>query len=87
MHATASVWVAMAFLAAGATVLAYAWYFEGVSALGAGAASAYITLVPIFGVLFAALLLGERIDTYMALGGCLAVGGLGVMNLARRPSA
>ena len=54
---------------------------------GAGVASAYITLVPIFGVLFAALLLGEQIDTYMALGGCLAVGGLGVMNLARRPSA
>src|SRR5690606_40897475 len=43
-------WVALLFLAFGATALAYAWYFDGVKALGAGAASGYITLVPLFGV-------------------------------------
>lgn len=84
LRAGAAVWMALIFLAAGATVLAYAWYFEGVSALGAGAASAYITLVPVFGVLFAAVGLGERVDGSMAIGGALAVGGLAVMNLARR---
>lgn len=84
LQAGAAIWVALLFLAAGATVLAYAWYFEGVSALGAGAASAYITLVPVFGVLFAAIGLGEQVDGSMAVGGALAVGGLAVMNLARR---
>jgi drug/metabolite transporter (DMT)-like permease len=84
LHASAPVWVALAFLAVGATVLAYAWYFEGVAALGAGAAAGYISLVPVFGVLFAALWLGEQIDATMLLGGVLAVSGMAVMNLARR---
>jgi drug/metabolite transporter (DMT)-like permease len=84
VHASAQVWSALAFLAAGATVLAYAWYFEGVAALGAGAAAAYISLVPVFGVLFAALWLGEQVDVSILFGGALAVGGMAVMNLARR---
>lgn len=78
------VWAALAFLAAGATVLAYAWYFEGVAALGAGAAAGYISLVPVFGVVFSALWLGEQVDLPIVLGGLLAVGGMAVMNLARR---
>lgn len=84
LHAGAQVWSALAFLAAGATVLAYAWYFEGVAALGAGAAAGYISLVPVFGVVFAALWLGERVDASILVGGPLAVGGMAVMNLARR---
>lgn len=77
-------WGAMAFLVLGATVLAYAWYFDGVKALGAGAASGYITLVPVFGVVFSALLLGETIDRFMLLGGTMAVAGTAVMNWGRR---
>lgn len=84
LHASTQVWSALAFLAVGATVLAYAWYFEGVAALGAGAAAAYISLMPVFGVLFAALWLGEQIDASILLGGVLAVGGMAMMNLARR---
>ena len=53
-------WTALAWLVIGATVLAYAWYFEGVKTLGAGSAAAYITLVPIFGVLSSAWFLGDR---------------------------
>jgi drug/metabolite transporter (DMT)-like permease len=75
---------ALVFLAAGATVLAYAWYFEGVKALGAGAASAYISLVPVFGVLFATLGLGEAVDASLLVGGLLVVTGMLVMNRARR---
>jgi drug/metabolite transporter (DMT)-like permease len=84
LHAHAGVWSALLFLAVGATVLAYAWYFQGVAALGAGAAAAYISLVPVFGVLFSSLWLGEQIDSSMLVGGALAVGGMVVMNLARR---
>lgn len=78
------VWAAMVFMAAGATVLAYAWYFDGVAALGAGGAAAYISLVPVFGVATSTLLLGEALEPSLLLGGVLAVAGMAVMNHARR---
>ncbi|HEY8976467.1 MAG TPA: DMT family transporter [Burkholderiaceae bacterium] len=84
LTASATTWVALGFLAAGATVVAYAWYFEGVAALGAGAAAGYISLVPLFGVLFATSWLGEPLDASIVVGGALAVIGMAVMNLARR---
>jgi drug/metabolite transporter (DMT)-like permease len=71
-------------MALGPTVLAYAWYFEGISKLGAGTASSYISLVPVFGVLMSTWFLGEAVDGALALGGALAVAGLVIMNLARR---
>jgi drug/metabolite transporter (DMT)-like permease len=84
LAAPAAVWVAMAFLVVGATVLAYAWYFDGVAALGAGGAAAYISLVPVFGVLSSTLLLGEPLEAPLLIGGALAVAGMVVMNRARR---
>jgi drug/metabolite transporter (DMT)-like permease len=45
----------------------------GAMALSAGASSCYITLVPVFGVIFSALLLGETVDASMPLGGAMAV--------------
>jgi drug/metabolite transporter (DMT)-like permease len=79
-----TVWLAMGFLALGATVLAYAWYFDGVAQLGAGTAASYISLVPVFGVSSSILLLGEPLDTSLLIGGALAVAGVVVMNRARR---
>ena len=83
IDSSATAWAALLFLAFGATALAYAWYFDGVKALGASAASAYITLVPLFGVLIAALWLDERIDMPMLLGGAMAIAGTAVMNWGR----
>ncbi|WP_373784085.1 DMT family transporter, partial [Delftia acidovorans] len=80
-------WGALAFLAFGATALAYAWYFDGVKALGAGAAPGYITLVPVIGVALSALWLGESIDASIVLGGGMAVAGTALMNWGRRPAA
>jgi drug/metabolite transporter (DMT)-like permease len=80
---SAEVWFALLFLAAGATVLAYSWYFEGISALGAGGAAAYISLVPVFGVLTSSIWLREPIDWSLAVGGLLAISGMAVMNKAR----
>ncbi len=83
-HSGGTAWGALLFLAFGATALAYAWYFDGVKALGAGAASGYITLVPLFGVLISALLLGETIDAPMLVGGAMAIAGTAVMTWGRR---
>jgi drug/metabolite transporter (DMT)-like permease len=76
-------WAALVFMALGSTVLAYAWYFRGVAALGAGTAASYISLVPIIGVASSALVLGERIDTSLAIGGALAILGVVINNRSR----
>jgi drug/metabolite transporter (DMT)-like permease len=83
LHLNLRAWIALLFLAAGATVLAYVWYYEGIAKLGAGTASSYISLVPVFGVLSAAAVLGEPIDLSLVLGGTLAVTGVVWMNRAR----
>ena len=77
-------WISLLGLAFGSTVLAYAWYFDGVKHLGAGNASAYIILVPILGILFSAVWLNEQVDSSLIIGGILAVSGLGIMHWGRR---
>lgn len=77
-------WVSIAALAFGATTLSYSWYFRGVQHLGVGVAAAYIVLVPIFGILSSALMLGEPLHASLAWGGLLAAGDMMWMNLARR---
>lgn len=86
VQAGGQAWGALLFLAFGATALAYAWYFDGVKALGAGAASGYITLVPVIGVLLSSLWLGERMDASILVGGGMAVAGTALMNWGRRPA-
>ena len=79
-----STWFSLLGLALGATVLAYAWYFDGVKYLGAGNAAAHIILVPILGILFSAIWLNEQVDSSLLIGGTLAVSGLGIMHWGRR---
>jgi drug/metabolite transporter (DMT)-like permease len=87
VHSGSTAWGALLFLGFGATALAYAWYFEGVKALGAGAASGYITLVPLVGVLISAWLLGEQVDASMLWGGAVAIAGTAVMHWGRSRGA
>ena len=77
-------WTALAWLVIGATVLAYAWYFEGVKTLGAGSAAAYITLVPIFGMLSSAWFLGEPLHISLVAGCAAAVGGMTLMRYGQK---
>lgn len=77
-------WVSIVFLAVGATVLAYAWFYRGIAVLGAGTASSYISLVPVFGVASSVLLLGEPLDASLLAGGALAIAGVVVANRARQ---
>ena len=77
-------WASLVFLAVGSTVLAYAWFYRGIEVLGAGVASSYISLVPVFGVASSVLLLGERLDASLLVGGALAIMGVVVANRARQ---
>lgn len=76
-------WFSIMALAFGATALAYAWYLNGVKVLGAGAAAAYLSLVPLFGMLFSSLWLGESLTVSVLSGGALAISGMLLMNLGR----
>lgn len=78
------VWAVLVLMSLGATVLAYAWFNRGIAVLGAGTAVGYINLVPIFGVALSAWTLGERLDTWLAMGGLLTVSGLVLSHRARR---
>ncbi|MCD2513388.1 DMT family transporter [Comamonas endophytica] len=76
-------WACLAALALGATAVAYAWFFDGVKTLGAGAAAGYISLVPVFGILFSSLWLGEALHPSLLIGGGIAVAGMAIMHFAR----
>ncbi|MBT0571553.1 DMT family transporter [Curvibacter sp. CHRR-16] len=76
-------WASLVALAVGATTLAYAWYLEGVKTLGAGAAAAYMALVPVFGLMFSSLWLGETVTPSLLEGGAVAILGMLLMNRGR----
>ncbi|MCX8006345.1 MAG: DMT family transporter, partial [Burkholderiaceae bacterium] len=60
------------------------WYNEGIAALGAGTASSYISLVPVFGVASAVLLLGEALDASLWIGGSLCIAGVVAVQWSKR---
>jgi len=83
VHAPATAWYSLVALAVGATALAYAWYLHGVKELGAGAAAAYMALVPLFGMLFSSVWLGEALGASLLGGGAAAILGMLLMTAGR----
>lgn len=81
--APSAAWFSIAALALGATALAYAWYLNGVKMLGAGTAAAYMSLVPLFGLVFSGLWLGETLTASLLVGGAMAILGMLLINLGR----
>lgn len=70
------VWASVAFLALGGTALGFTWFADGVRVMGAARASSFINLVPVFAVLQAAVLLGERLALAVLAGGALVIAGV-----------
>ncbi len=70
------VWSSMLFLAVFGTAIAYTWFTAAVQQLGAGHASVFINLVPVFAVLQAAILLDERLGMSVLFGGLLVIAGV-----------
>ena len=64
---------ALAYLAAGPSVLAFFLFNRGVALVGSSRAGLFFYLMPVFGTIFAFLFLGERIGL-VELGGFLLVG-------------
>jgi drug/metabolite transporter (DMT)-like permease len=78
---TGSGWVAVLAIAFICTVLAILFFFEGLERVGPVRASVFSTIEPVFTVLLAAALLGERITLARVFGGALVMGA--VILLAR----
>ncbi|MBJ6798858.1 DMT family transporter [Geomonas propionica] len=69
-------WLAILQLALLGTVVGFVWWYQGVGQIGAARAAVFVNLVPFFGALQAALLLGERVVLPQFLGGVLVVAGV-----------
>ncbi|MEO1677563.1 MAG: DMT family transporter [Pseudomonadota bacterium] len=76
--------VAVAYLAFGASILAFAAWTRGVSAVGAGRAGIFLHLIPVFGVALGALLLDEIVTAEKIAGLALVVGGVLVAQSGER---
>ncbi len=72
----ASAWVYAALLGVGCTALAYLLYFRLLARAGPSTAMAVTYLIPVFGVTWGALLLGERLPASAMLGAILVLAGV-----------
>jgi len=90
LPATAAGWWAVLAIALLCTVAAVALFLAGLSRLGPVRASIYSTVEPVFTVLLATWVLGERLTLARAAGGALILGGVLLLaradlRLAQRP--
>ncbi|ODU91842.1 MAG: hypothetical protein BGP23_02310 [Lysobacterales bacterium 66-474] len=72
----AQAWFSLVALGVACTGFAYAIYYRLIQRVGAPRATTVTYLVPIFGVVWAWLALGEPLTVSMALGGALILGGM-----------
>ncbi len=76
-------WAGTLYLAVFGTVLPFVLLYEGVRRIGAGRATSFAFLVPIFGVVSSVLILGEHLSRLTVIGGALVLAGLWLVQ--RRP--
>jgi drug/metabolite transporter (DMT)-like permease len=76
------IWFGVVYLAFLSTIGAYWFYLEGVSRLNASRAAIFITLVPVFGVTFSVIFLGELINPLIHISAFLLISaGVVLVNL------
>ncbi|WP_404976948.1 MULTISPECIES: DMT family transporter [unclassified Acidovorax] len=74
------VWSAIFYLGALGTVVAFIWYQQGIRAVGPSRTAVFTNLVPVFGVLLSAGLLGEDLLVSMLFGGVACAIGVLLVN-------
>ncbi len=72
----ASAWLYAALLGVGCTALAYLLYFRLLARTGPSTAMAVTYLIPVFGVTWGAMLLGERLPASAVVGAMLVLAGV-----------
>ena len=74
-------WLAILYLGAFSTVLAFYWFTIGIEKLGATAASSYIFLVPLFGILGGWWLLDENLGYFIIIGFIMILMGVRIVQV------
>jgi len=69
-------WESMLYMIIGSGVLAFYWWNQGVAAIGPNRASIFTNVIPLAGMLFAALLLHESITLFQVVGAALIISGV-----------
>jgi drug/metabolite transporter (DMT)-like permease len=90
-HLTLSDWGWLAFLAFGCSTYAYTVWFYALGRMPASSLAPWVYLVPVSSITWAAIVLGERVTAFLALGGVMVLGGViiaeRVAPLTARPDA
>jgi len=82
-----SFWGEVIYMAIGSTVIAFFLWSRGLQRLGASRAAIFINLVPVFTLVLAALLLGERPGSLQVLGMVMVLGGVYLVSTVAKPAA
>jgi len=77
---TVRFWIVLAYVVIFPTVIAYILWMEGIRAIGSGPTTSFMFLAPVFALLIAAMLLGERPTALQGAGGALMLLGVGLVN-------
>jgi drug/metabolite transporter (DMT)-like permease len=80
---TGRFWIVLAYVVVFPTVIAYFLWMEGIRAIGSGPTTSFMFLAPVFALLIAAALLGERPTALQVAGGALMLLGVGLVNRPR----
>jgi drug/metabolite transporter (DMT)-like permease len=80
-------WVSAALLGVLCTGLAYVFYFRLIHRIGAPRAVTVTYIIPLFGVLWAWMLLGEPLTPSMALAGALILSGVALSQMKPKPAS
>jgi drug/metabolite transporter (DMT)-like permease len=81
-HARSIDWGCIIYLGVFATGLAYFWYYQAISTIGASRAGIFINTVPVFAVIMGFLLLDEPVHFSLLSGGLMVVTGVYLTNKA-----
>ena len=77
-------WIGIVYLGFFGTVLGFFWYYEGIRAIGPTRASVFINFVPVSGIFFGWLILGEAVNLSLLVGALLVMAGVYLTNRPRR---
>jgi len=73
-------WLGIVYLGLFGTVIGFFWYYEGIRAIGPSRASVFINFVPVSGVFFGWLILGETVNLSLLAGATLVIAGVYLTN-------
>jgi len=86
MTCSAENWLCILYLGVCGTVIGFVWYYRGVEKIGPVKAGLFINFVPVWAVIFACLILGEKPTGSLFAGAAFVIGGVCLTNKRQNTS-